>query len=90
MNEPQIKLQHPTDTRWLSYQNAVDSLRKCLAAVVATLEKEACEEDATACGLVTEICKPQFTATLLLLSVLAILGNLSRTFQLASLNLFAC
>ena len=41
----------PTDTRWLSYQNAVDSLRKCLAAVVATLEKEACEGDATAVAL---------------------------------------
>lgn len=87
-NEPQIKLQRPTDIRWLSYQNAVDSLRKCLAAVVATLEKEACEGDATACGLVNEIRKPQFIGTLLLLSdVLAILGNLSRTFQLASLNL---
>ena len=88
LNEPQIKLQRPTETRWLSHQNAVNSLRRCLKAVIATVEKEACQGDATACGLALEMRKPEFVATLLLLSdVLGILGNLSRTFQLASLNL---
>ena len=48
LNEPQIKLQRPTETRWLSHQNAVDSLRRCLKAVIATVEKEACQGDATA------------------------------------------
>ena len=63
-------------------------MRKCSKAVVATLKKEANKGNATACGLITEMHKPQFIASLLLLSdVLAIVGNLSHTFQLASLNL---
>ena len=45
---------------------------------------------ATAYGLCMEIQKPQFIACLLLLSdILAVLGNLSRTFQLSQLNLLA-
>ena len=74
--------------RWLSHQNAVDALRKCLCAVHVTLQQEATQGEATAYGLCMEIQKPQFIACLLLLSdILAVLGNLSRTFQLAQLNL---
>lgn len=44
--------------------------------------------EATAYGLCKEIEKPEFIASLLLLSnILAVLGNLSRTFQLPQLNL---
>ena len=44
--------------------------------------------NSTAYGLCMEIQKPQFIACLLLLSdILAVLGNLSRTFQLSQLNL---
>ncbi|KAI6651843.1 Zinc finger protein [Oopsacas minuta] len=53
-------------------------------------EHEAAEGEATAHGLCNEIVNPTFIASLLLLSnILAILGNLSRTFQLAQLNLLA-
>ena len=88
LNEPQLKLQRPTETRWLSHQNAVDALRRCLKAVYTTLQNEAAEGEATAHGLCNEIEKPTFVALLLLLSnILGVLGNLSRTFQLAQLNL---
>ena len=88
LNEPQLKLQRPTETRWLSHQNAVDALRRCLKAVYTTLQNEAAEGEATAHGLCNEIEKPTFVALLLLLSnILGVLGNLSCTFQLAQLNL---
>ena len=90
LDEPQLKLIHPTETRWLSHQNAVDALRKCLCAVHVTLQQEATQEEATAYGLCMEIQKPQFIACLPLLSdILAVLGNLSQTFQLSQLNLLA-
>ena len=44
LDEPQLKLIHPTETRWLSHQNAVDALRKCLCAVHVTLQQEATQE----------------------------------------------
>lgn len=34
LNEPHLKLQRPTETRWLSHQNAVDALQRCLKAVL--------------------------------------------------------
>ena len=54
LNEPHLKLQHPTETRWLSHQNAVDALRRCLKAVYTTLQHEASEGEATAYGLATK------------------------------------
>ena len=49
--------------------------------MIATVEKEACQGDATAYGLALEMHKPESVVTLLLLSdVLGILGNLSHTF----------
>lgn len=87
LNEPHLKLQHPTETRWLSHQNAVDALQRCLKAVYTTLQNEAAEGEATAHGLCNEIEKPTFVALLLLSNILGVLGNLSRTFQLAQLNL---
>ena len=54
----------------------------------STLQQEAAEGEATAHGLCNEIEKPEFIASLLLQSnILAVLGNLSHTFQLAQLNL---
>ena len=89
LNEPHLKLQQPTETRWLSHQNAVDAPRRCLNAVYTTLQQEAAERaEATAYGLCKEIEKPEFIASLLLLSnILAVLGNLSCTFQLPQFNL---
>ena len=88
LNMPAIKLKQPTETRWLSHEQAVHSLRKCLCAIKATCEKQANEGDATALGLSTHLSKPNFIATLLLLSdILTLLGNLSRSFQVSTLNL---
>ena len=42
LNMPAIKLKQPTETRWLSHEQAVHSLRKCLCAIKAN------EGDATA------------------------------------------
>lgn len=52
MNKPKLKMKRATETRWLSHESAVDALRQCLKAVKAILEKETCEGDATAIGLV--------------------------------------
>ena len=38
LEEPHLKLQRPTETRWLSHQNAIDALRRSFKAVHATLE----------------------------------------------------
>ena len=90
LKEPQLKLQRATETRWLSHQSAVDALRRSYQAVKTALEQEAIEGDATAISLSLELSKPTFVAALLLLSdVLAILGNLSRTFQIEGLNLIS-
>ncbi len=53
-----------------------------------TCEKQPTEGDANALGLSTHLGKPNFIATLLLLSdILSLLGNLSRSFQVSTLNL---
>ena len=88
LNESHIKLQHGTQTRWLSNQSAVEALRKCLIAVKLVVEEQASNGDATALGLSIHLKKPQFTATLLALSdILEILGKMSRVFQSNKLNL---
>ena len=53
--QPNIKLQRPTETRWPSHLKAIDHLRRYLKPVVALLEKEATEGDATALGLAIQI-----------------------------------
>ena len=63
-----VTVKQPTDTRWLSYEAAVDSLRKCLPSVKLVCEQEANSGDATALGLATQITKPHFIAMLLFMS----------------------
>ena len=43
LNEPHLKLQRATDTRWLSHQNAVEALRKVLRPLHMLLEQEAAD-----------------------------------------------
>ena len=53
---PHLKLQRPTETRWLSHQNSVDALRRCLNAVYTSLQQESAERaEATPYGLCKEI-----------------------------------
>ena len=90
LDAPQLKLQRPTDTRWLSLENAVHAVRLCLDALVLALDNEACEGDATALGLATHLKKPWFVVTLYFMSdVLSILGSLSTAFQTKDLNLLS-
>ena len=52
LDQPQLKLKHACDTRWLSHDMAVTALRRCLPAVVSSLSTEAGERnDAQALGL---------------------------------------
>ena len=51
LNEPLLKLQRATATRWLSHQNGIDVLRRCFKSVKTVLEENAARGDATAIGL---------------------------------------
>ena len=43
LDDPEINLKESKDVRWLSHNNAVQSLRRTLPSVVASLEREAAE-----------------------------------------------
>ena len=54
LNDPRVKLSKASDVCWLSYEKAVNNLRKCLPSVITSLEREASERhDAQALGLAT-------------------------------------
>ena len=85
---PQLKLQRPTETRWLSLEGAIHAFRRCFVAVQAVLEDEGSKGCAMALGLAKFISTHTFRAQLYFLSdVLSILGILSLTFQTKDLNL---
>ena len=53
LGDPEINLKEAKDVRWLSHNNAVQSLHRTLTSVVASLEREAAERgEAVAIGLV--------------------------------------
>ncbi len=88
LHQPSISVKQPTQTRWLSHEQAVHSLRKCLGSVKLVCEQEGMKGDATAMGLATHLSKPNFVATLLIMSdVLTLPANLSRLLQVSTLNL---
>ena len=87
---PQLKLQRPTETRWLSLESAIHALRRSFDAVLEVLKKEGSDGDAMALGLSTHMSSAEFKALLWFLSdVLSILGALSVTFQTKDLNLLS-
>ena len=89
MNEPQLKCVKAADTRWLSHDRAVNTLRQTYGSVVVSLEREAQERhDVTAAGLATQLKGFDFIATVLALSdVLPRLSTLSRVFQVKLQNM---
>ncbi|KAM5180722.1 zinc finger protein 862-like [Mantella aurantiaca] len=89
LNIPQIKLKMASDTRWLSHDSAVQSLRQCMMSVIAALEREATERnDITAEGLSRCIKTYNFVSSLMMLSdVLPLLSNLSKAWQRQDVNL---
>ena len=80
---PQLKLLKPTDTRWLSHENTVRSVRKSYTAIVPTLETLHNESgDAEAYGLAVIFKRFETVATIYMLSeVLGIVGRLCRALQ---------
>ncbi len=80
LGHPHIKLQRPTETCWLSLENAFIVLRRSHKPVASVLEQEAAEGDATALGLKSHMTKPEFIPALHFLSaMLATMGALSVT-----------
>lgn len=88
LNEPSLKLSQAKDVRWLSHEKAVNNLRKCLSAVIISLEREATERTCVeAHGLAVFVQKYEFVATLFMLSdVLPPLAQLSRAFQTENID----
>ena len=83
LNSTYLKLKEAKDVWWLSHDQAVQTLRRCLAAVLTALEREAAENgEAVAVGLVKVMKSYHFIACLHLMSeVLPHLSHLSRLFQ---------
>ena len=89
MEEPVLRLKRAVYTRWLSHDQAVTSIRRCLSSLLTALERAAAEDDAVARGLLYAMKTYKFVAALYLLSenvpLTAILPNVNAT--IASLNL---
>ena len=67
LGDPEINLKEAKDVRWLSHNNAVQSLRQTLTSVVASLEREAAERgEPVAIGLVKLVKTYEFIASLYL------------------------
>ncbi|KAK3086416.1 hypothetical protein FSP39_018175 [Pinctada imbricata] len=88
LGDPAVKLREIADTRWLSHENAVTAIRRCLPSLITSLEREASERmDATAAGLATFVKQPTFICSIAMLSnVLPHLSRLSKAFQRTSVD----
>ncbi|XP_071138765.1 zinc finger protein 862-like isoform X2 [Mytilus edulis] len=89
LGTPSIKLKEVADTRWLSHESAVTAIRRCLPALILSLEREASERcDATAAGLALFVKNPLFICTISMLSdILPHLNRLSKIFQKTTVDL---
>lgn len=89
LDSPDIKLKRASDTRWLSHDIAMQSLRRTLVSVVAALERESEERnDCTARGLALFLKTYDFVGSLLMLSdALPVLSMLSKAWQKADVDL---
>lgn len=83
LDDPVLKLKAASDTRWLSHDQAVSTIRKILPSLVAHMEQEAeTKGDAVALGLVSAIKTYYFVASIYLFSdILPHLSALSCSFQ---------
>ncbi len=89
LGDPEINLKETKDVRWLSHNNAVQSLRRTLSSVVVSLEREAAERgEPMAVGLVRMVKTYQFVASLYLFcDVLPHICRLSLVFQQQAVDL---
>ena len=83
LNDPRMKLVEAKHVRWLSYDNAVNALRRCLPSVLVTVDRQAAEKgDVLALGLKVACTKYKFVAALMMMSdILPHLARLSKLFQ---------
>ena len=90
LNDPLIKCKLPKDVRWLSHDNAIKALVRCLPSILVSLDREASENgEPTAHGLFKFMKCYKFVACLYLLSdVLPHLSRLSRIFQKEDIDFF--
>ena len=89
LETPELKLKKPLDTRWLSHDNACQTLKKPLSAVIASLEREAEERgEALAVGLSRVVQRHNFIATLYMMcDALPKVSRLSKIFQLSTIDM---
>ena len=55
-DDPHIQLKKIFEVRWLSFHSAVDSMRRTMVSVMATLEGDAAEGGPSASGLLKTMC----------------------------------
>ena len=89
LDSPELKIQKPSDTRWLARERCVRAVRRSLPALVATFQKMYDESgDAEAYGLARLFCKYKSVACLYMLcDVLHTLAKLQGSLQSQGLNL---
>ena len=85
----ELKLKKSADTRWLSVDNACQTLVKVLPAIITSLESEAADRgQALAHGLCKVVKQFKFIATLYMIyDVLPVVSHLSRIFQYPDIDL---
>ena len=77
MEDPILKIKKASDTRWLSHDQAISTIRRILPSLFTHLEQQAEENgDALALGIVTVMKNYYFVASVYLMS--DILPHLSR------------
>ena len=83
LDDPKLRLKKAVDTRWLSRNAAVHTIRRILPSLISSLEREATERNnATDSGLSTFVKDFYFVASIYLLSdVLPVMTSLSKIFQ---------
>ena len=91
LDSPELKIQKPSDTRWLARERCVRAVRMSLPALVATFQEIYDEKgNAEAYGLMRLFCKYKSVACLYMLcDILHTLAKLQGSLQSQSLNL-AC
>ena len=89
LGDQTLKLKEAKDVRWLSHNAAIQTLRRTLPSVVASLEREAVERgEPVALGLAKMIKTYEFVATLYLFSdILPHICRLSLVFQREDVDL---
>jgi hypothetical protein len=89
LNSPQIRVNKPSDTRWLAQERCVRAIRLMFRALVETFEKiYETSGDAEAYGIAKLMCTYKFVACLFMLcDVLHTLAKLQGSLQSKDLDL---